>query len=274
MYVKVFSSMLDSSIWAQPDAVVRVWLTVLLMSDPKGFVRGSDSGVIRRANLQDPDEGPGAIKILVEPDIESQNQDYGGRRIERAEGGFQILNYHYYRTIKDEDMRREQTAARVRDHRDRKKAAAPAAPTPAAAPGKAMVRGDTYKGVVSTLPDVLAKAQQRADKEVLRAAYGRLWFAYWAGTLLHKTARIDPKRLGIIMARLKENDDDINELCYVVDGTRKDKHRMGQNERNRKFDDVDSILKDRGTVERLSVQGGYEPGKIHAIVAKYVGGAT
>ena len=41
---------------------------------------------------------------------------------------------------------------------------------------------------------------------------------------------------------------------------------MGYNDRDRKFDGIETIYRDRAQVERLARLGGYEPGKIHAQV--------
>jgi hypothetical protein len=116
MYVKLFSSILQSSIWAEDADTRVVWITMLALADQDGFVRGAESGVSRAANVSLAATRK-ALKALEAPDVESQSQEWGGRRIERIEGGWQILNYKKYRAMKDPDMRRAQTLARVRRHR-------------------------------------------------------------------------------------------------------------------------------------------------------------
>lgn len=98
MYVKLFSSILNSSVWGEPDHVRLVWITMLLMADQNGFVRGVPGAVARTA-VVDPAKCREALERLESPDLESQDQSFGGRRVERVEGGWFILNYEKYRRI-------------------------------------------------------------------------------------------------------------------------------------------------------------------------------
>ena len=114
--MKLFSSILDSSVWAEPVVVRVVWVSLLAMADRDGFVRSSPSGLARRANV-DLAACREAIRVLESPDVESSNQEWGGRRIEAIEGGWLILNYAHYRDLADAEVRREQVRAAVRRHR-------------------------------------------------------------------------------------------------------------------------------------------------------------
>jgi hypothetical protein len=59
---------------------------------------------------------------LMSPDKDSsdrmRNPENEGRRIEEVPGGFRILNYLYYRGLRNEDDRREQNKLAQRRHRD------------------------------------------------------------------------------------------------------------------------------------------------------------
>ena len=121
MYVKLFASILDSSIWDEDHATLRTFLSLLLMSNRDGVVQAAFSGLVRRSRCTR-DEVRRALEILEAPDPESKDQDYGGRRIERIDGGWLVLNRAKYRDLKDADMEREQTAERVRQCRARKRA--------------------------------------------------------------------------------------------------------------------------------------------------------
>ena len=119
MYVKLFASILDSSVWAEPVAVRVVWVAMLAMADRDGFVRASPTGLARRANV-DPKSCHDSVATLEAPDPESSSQEWDGRRVERVAGGWQILNYAAYRTLADADIRRQQVKEAVRRHRARK----------------------------------------------------------------------------------------------------------------------------------------------------------
>lgn len=118
-FVKLYSSILDSTIWAEPAPTVKVWLTLLAMADPNGFVDGAMLGVMRRA-IVSREECETAIRVLESPDPDSKTPDHEGRRIERKEGGWQILNHRKYRDLRTETQ--IATAQRVKQHRDKTKA--------------------------------------------------------------------------------------------------------------------------------------------------------
>lgn len=112
MYVKLFASILDSSVWDEAPATKLVWITMLLLADEDGFVKGVDSAIGRRAAVS-AEECRAALAVLEGPDLNSQSQEYGGRRIERVEGGWQVLNYAKYREYRT----REQVKAADRQRR-------------------------------------------------------------------------------------------------------------------------------------------------------------
>lgn len=120
MYTKAFHSMLDSSIWAEPPEVCKVWVTLLLMSDPDGMVEAAAPGIANRAHVT-LDVTLRALQSFQEPDPHSRTMDHDGRRIERVDGGYLVLNYVKYREMKDRKTVREQTRERVRAYRERKK---------------------------------------------------------------------------------------------------------------------------------------------------------
>lgn len=120
MYVKLFSSILTSSVWSEDMPTRLTWVALLAMADADGFVRGSDDGLARLANIPLPDFQR-ALHILESPDARRPGQEHDGRRIERNVEGVTILNYGRYRELRDVDVRREQTRDRVRKHRERKR---------------------------------------------------------------------------------------------------------------------------------------------------------
>lgn len=116
MYVKLFGSILNSSVWQETHATRLVWITLLLLADEDGFVKSSVGGLAHQARVNR-DEAEAALATFQSPDPDSQTSDHDGRRIERVEGGWMVLNYGKYR----ETRTRKQVTAANRQARKRKK---------------------------------------------------------------------------------------------------------------------------------------------------------
>jgi hypothetical protein len=110
-YVKILSSILDSSIWAEPDDVVRVWLTLLAMADRDGYVGASVSGIAARTRTVSKQRVAECLELFQSPDDDSRTDDFDGRRIQKVDRGWLILNYKRIRDMHGE----ESTKARKRD---------------------------------------------------------------------------------------------------------------------------------------------------------------
>jgi hypothetical protein len=107
VYVKLFSSILTSSVWSENANTRLVWITLLALADKDGYVRASPSGLARLANVP-ADDCRMALQLFLSPDPESGTKDDDGRRIEEVEGGWHILNYGKYRSIQDVEARKAQ----------------------------------------------------------------------------------------------------------------------------------------------------------------------
>ena len=88
----LWSDIVDSSVWGQPNHVRILWIAMLAMKDRCGLVSASVSGLARRAVLSNAEVEDG-LRILAAPDPESKTKDHEGRRIEAVEGGWLILNH-------------------------------------------------------------------------------------------------------------------------------------------------------------------------------------
>lgn len=118
-YAKLFSSIVTSSIWTEDDRTRIVWITLLALADKHGEVHASIPGLARVAGV--PLEACElAISKFLGPDQFSRTPDFDGRRIVAIDGGWEILNYLKYRRMASAEDRKEQTAERVRRHRERK----------------------------------------------------------------------------------------------------------------------------------------------------------
>lgn len=118
MYNKLFTKILDSSIWLENQPTRIVWITFIAMMDMDGMVALSSIGnVANRARVSE-QEATDAINCLENPDHHNPDQDHEGRRIERIPGtGWIVLNAAKYRDIVKADVARAMNRERVTRHR-------------------------------------------------------------------------------------------------------------------------------------------------------------
>lgn len=102
----LWSKLVDSSIWSEPDAVRIVFITMLAKKDSDHIVRGTAFNISRWSNKSEA-EVLAALKILSEPDKRRiEPQPFEGRRIEKVEDGWLMLNGEEYRKKVSEEMRK------------------------------------------------------------------------------------------------------------------------------------------------------------------------
>ena len=120
MYVKVFADILQSTVWSEDSDTRIVWLTLLLLAEEDGLVRATAPGIAHLARVP-LDRTCAAIERFESPDEFSRTPENEGRRLERVDGGYVILNYARYRALKTRAEQREQTRKRVQAFRERKR---------------------------------------------------------------------------------------------------------------------------------------------------------
>lgn len=101
---------------AEPSDTFKVWITLLAACDPDGIARVSSVFISSIARLP-LDSVEASIKHLSDPDPYSRSTVAQGRRIRRVDGGFEVINYHVYRSF----SLHEAEAERKRLYRTRKK---------------------------------------------------------------------------------------------------------------------------------------------------------
>lgn len=117
-YTKLFQSILTSTIWVEPDRTRIVWITMLALADKNGEVQASIPGLARVAGVPISD-CEDAITRFLAPDPYSRTPDDEGRRIEKIEGGWVLLNHEKYRRLASKDESKEAAAERQRRKRER-----------------------------------------------------------------------------------------------------------------------------------------------------------
>ena len=120
-YVKLFQSILGSSVWAGPDSDLRVWIAILALKDRTHVVRISPPGLatIARVSLE-------ACRVALDkfraPDPDSTSKEFEGRKIkDLPEGGFLVLNGAKYAAMLSMEQRREYQRLKQAEYRKRRK---------------------------------------------------------------------------------------------------------------------------------------------------------
>lgn len=119
MYNKLFTKILDSSIWLESTATRIVWLTFIASMDEDGFAQFAAYGNLANRARVTLEEARVAVLSLESPDPESGDPANDGRRIERVPGGWMILNAEKYRKLVTRSVIQEGTRERVRRYRAR-----------------------------------------------------------------------------------------------------------------------------------------------------------
>ena len=132
-FVKIYSSILDSSIWSEAYPTRLVWIALLAMADAGGVVKAAISGIARRAAVTR-EECEAALATLMAPDPDDQSGVDDGIRLRKIEHGWRITNYERYRNGRDPDKRREQNReAQARWRESHKTTVSPSKPASAKA---------------------------------------------------------------------------------------------------------------------------------------------
>ena len=120
-YTPIFSKIVDSSLWSEPDFVVKVYITMLAKKDRDQVVRGNAFNISSWAKKTEA-EVLEALKILSSPDTRRlEPQPHEGRRIEKVEDGWLILNGKYYQDLMGQVNRRAKKAQYEKNRRERMK---------------------------------------------------------------------------------------------------------------------------------------------------------
>jgi hypothetical protein len=127
----------NSSLWNERDDVRLLFITLLAVCDREGYVYGSRQGLERLANITYSEDESDPWHVLMSPDPDSsdrlRNPENEGRRIEEVPGGFRLLNFGYYRGLRNDDDRREQNRRAQEKRRGKPKSAGVSQGQPASA---------------------------------------------------------------------------------------------------------------------------------------------
>lgn len=114
--------MVSSSLWKEPDVVIKVFLTMLALKGSDHVYRGSAFNLADQSKKTEI-EVLDALKVLSSPDkIRIEKQPFDGRRIKAVEHGWLILNGRKYQEMMSEEMRLARLRRGQAAHRARVKA--------------------------------------------------------------------------------------------------------------------------------------------------------
>lgn len=121
-WAPLWSGIVESSIWDEPDFIVKVFLTMLAIKDSDHVVRKT-AYQISKISRKSESEVLEALKVLSSPDsIRIEPQDHEGRRIKAVEDGWLIVNGEKYRTMISREMTRLRNQRSQAAWRERQKA--------------------------------------------------------------------------------------------------------------------------------------------------------
>ena len=240
MYNKLFTKILDSSIWLAPDPHRLVWITLIAaMDEDSNAMFASVRNIAARARVSEA-EASEAIKSFEAPDLDSGDPENEGRRIERFPGGWKVLNGHKYRAMVTKAIARENTRERVAKHRAEKKNVttcnadvttgnASVTPSEAVSEAEALSRSEAKKRTMSVSPTDDESPEWKV-------------FDYWRTAYCHPRAKLDAKRRKVLRDALKNYSE--ADLILAIGGYRNSAHHMGRNDRNTVYDDIEIFLRD------------------------------
>jgi hypothetical protein len=152
-FVKLHSSLLNSTIWRENNETRILWITMLAMADQYGLVEASVPGLADRARLTI-EATREALATLMGPDPDSRTKDDDGRRIAVIDGGWRLTNYDKHRERRSPEERREQNRLAKEAQRRRQPTVATTATTiPTTIPNRSKLRNG-YAFFVATTKGV------------------------------------------------------------------------------------------------------------------------
>lgn len=120
-YTKLWSQILESTIWQEPNDMLVLWIAILALKDKDHLVLASIPGLAQRAKISN-ELCEQYMEKLQQPDHYSQNQANEGRRLQKVPGGWLVLNGAYYQEFMRAEQRKEAVANAMKRYRGKKKA--------------------------------------------------------------------------------------------------------------------------------------------------------
>lgn len=117
-WTPLFQQIIGSSVWNEPDHVRVAWITLLASARKDGVAPVTAGGLAILARISR-EKAEDALKVLSSPDKDTLTQEHEGRRIERVEDGWRMLNWEKYRQMAKRAILGEQNRLAQQRYRDR-----------------------------------------------------------------------------------------------------------------------------------------------------------
>jgi hypothetical protein len=128
-WTPLFSSIVTSTLWDESKEVRLLFVTMLGLKNKDGIVVATLSGLKRLSNLT-LEETKEALKVLESPDTKTDEiQEFEGRRVEKCDRGWRILNHEKYRDLVQGIKRKAYQARWQKGYRERKNGTNPPSET-------------------------------------------------------------------------------------------------------------------------------------------------
>jgi len=228
MYAKLFTQILESTIWTESLETKILWITMLAKADQEGLVNCTVPGLAKLAGISVKQCEDG-LKKFRSPDKYSRTKESEGRRIADAEEGWILLNYTKYRGLASAERKRELTRLRVEKHRGERK-------------------GVTQ--VKRKCNDSRYASASASDQSNIKVA--EIVFEHWKETF-GKSSRfkLDDKRKKLIVARSRDGFS-ADDLCQAISNAKNDNFLMGREPgKPTVYDKLSTLIKSAEQVERL-----------------------
>lgn len=122
-FTKLLHSILTSSIWSEDDKTRILWITILALTEADGYCKATIPGLAAMARMTNDDVKKGITKLESKDDF-SGSPEHDGRRIEKVDGGWMVLNYVKVRERCNEEERREYLRNYMQERRLKEKESA------------------------------------------------------------------------------------------------------------------------------------------------------
>lgn len=118
-YTKLFSEIIESTIWQEPNDMRVLWITMLALKDWNHVCTATVPYLAKVCNIS-VEQCEKYLDRFQKPDKHSRNQAHEGRRIKRVPEGWFILNGEYYREKMSKEVRKAQVRKAVAKYREKK----------------------------------------------------------------------------------------------------------------------------------------------------------
>lgn len=117
-WVPLFQDIRNSSLWAHDSDIRIVWITLMTMVDPEGYISAAIPGIAIAANVH-VDKVREAFAIFEAPDPDSRNDAHEGRRLQKVPRGWLMLTYGEARRRATHEAEKARKRRYMRDVRSR-----------------------------------------------------------------------------------------------------------------------------------------------------------